>query len=186
MTATARLEEVLNSIGFGRFYCVTFLETEGRLLAKQAPLGYIIFSLSVSSSRLDQVYNFELEIRAAKEKFGADVVRVVNMADYSLDEQARIAMNSAVYFTNHGGVTGTTIFVQKLTGVFVFWHGKGRMDHDYHESSLFRTTWFSVEDRPHLNRTMALLDAEIERTALDWPGVLCYQGAKEGQGVVMG
>jgi hypothetical protein len=85
-------------------------------------------------------------------------------------------MNSAVYITNHGGVGATSIFVQQKTSVFVYWHGLQRMDENYYESALFRTTWIGSKGRPYLNATMQLIDAEVERVALDWPGIACYRG----------
>lgn len=153
-----------------------FGNDQGWFLAKQAPYGHIVFSLSKNSSRPKDVYHFEWEIQAAVAKYGADVVKVVNMANYDLRKQARIAMNSAVYITNHGGVGATSIFVQQKTSVFVYWHGLQRMDENYYESLLFWTTWIGSKDRPLLNATMQLIDAEIERIAEEWPSIACYQG----------
>jgi hypothetical protein len=79
--------------------------------ASKPPVGYITFSLPVGSSRPDLVYSFGEEIALAKLKYGDDAVRVVDMANTTLHDQAELVLNSAVLLTNHGGGSVVSLFV---------------------------------------------------------------------------
>jgi len=148
----------------------------GFTLADATPAGYITFSLSGQSSRPDLVWHFEQEIQLARQIYGEAAVRVVDMAKFSLKEQSQIAADSAVYITNHGGVGATSVFVPDGASVIVYWHKNDRFEPNYYESAgYFHVNWIGVKDRVHVNATMALIDAEIERVALRYPGILAAQ-----------
>jgi hypothetical protein len=141
------------------------------------PRGYITFSLSIDSSRPDQVYNFTREIQDIRAKYGDKVVNVVDMSTMSVAEQATLAANSAVFLSNHGGVGAPSIFLPQGAAAIIFWHGRGRLEANFYESAgYFRTNWVSVEERPFVNRTLALIDQEVAKTALRWPSILAAQG----------
>lgn len=141
--------------------------------AATAPIGYITFSIPVGTSRPDEVWWFEDEIKAAKMRYGEDVVRVVNMANITIQDQARIVTNSAVLITNHGGGGFVSLFLPKGAGALVFWHKGIRFDHAFYESAgYFRPVWIGVEERPQINRTMAIIDYLVEQSSLVWPNIV--------------
>jgi hypothetical protein len=149
----------------------------GCLESRRGPVGHIVFSLPVGSSRANQVLMFEEEIESAKAKYGDDVVRVVNMANITMQEQATILSNAAVFLTNHGGGGAVSTFLQRGTGVLNFWHGAYRFDHPFYDlAGYFRTTWVSKGEAKVVNRTMALIDLEVERTAMRWPNIVAFKG----------
>ena len=142
-----------------------------RMDQEESPAGYITFSLPIASSRPDQVYMFEQEIAWARAKYGHDMVKVVDMASIPMQDQADLVRNSAVFLTNHGGGGVVSIFLSKNAGVLVFWHADRRFEHNFYESAgYFRTTWVGVEERAYVNRTIALIEHEVERTAVEWHG----------------
>jgi hypothetical protein len=146
-------------------------------LASKPPVGYITFSLPGNSSRPGLVYFFEEEIKLATQKYGADAVRVVDMAKMTLQEQAELVANSAVMLTNHGGGSAVSVFLPTGSGILVFWHGNSRMDHAVYESAGYlRPIWVSEAERPYVNRTMALIEREVEKTALRVPGIISARG----------
>jgi hypothetical protein len=146
-------------------------------IAKQGPIGYITFSIPVGSSRSTLVSNFEEEIILAKAKYGEEVVRVVDMATLSMREQATLVANSAVLLTNHGGGSVASVFLQVGTSAIIYWHGELRFDQTFYESAgYFRPVWLSEHERPYLNLTMAIIEREVEKTALRYPGIICAQG----------
>jgi hypothetical protein len=132
--------------------------------------GYITFSLPMNSHRANQVSWFESEISWARERYGDDIVRVVDMANITMPEQVDLVRNSALFLTNHGGGGVVSLFLSRHTGILVFWNEDRRFDHNFYESAgYFRTTWVSKEERVFVNRTVALMEQEIERTARSWP-----------------
>lgn len=145
----------------------------GCLEEQKEPKGYITFSLPGGSSRPDEVFWFEKEIKLAQQLYGNGTVQVVDMAKLTIQEQILLARDSVVLLTNHGGGGAVSTFLQSGSSVIVFWHGKVRKDHNFYESAgYFRTHWISVEERQYINRTMALIQNELEKTALVWPGIL--------------
>jgi hypothetical protein len=138
-----------------------------------APAGYITFSLSENSSRPDKIHDFVKEIQLIKAMYGKEVVKVVDMATMSMADQAKLVSNSAVLLTNHGGVGGVSVFLQKGASVIIFWHNERRFDSNFYESAgYFRVNWVSNEERSFVNRTISLIDTEVEKTALQWPDIL--------------
>merc|ERR1712029_204551 len=139
----------------------------------EPPRGYITFSLPAGSSRPEEQCWFEEEIRLAQSKFGNDTVMAVDFASLSMKEQALLAHDSVVYITNHGGGSATTTFLQRGSSAFIFWNGGRKRDHGLYESTeYFRTIWVGPRERRRVDRTMALIDREVERAARQWPGIL--------------
>jgi hypothetical protein len=146
-------------------------------IAEKEPIGYITFSVPVGSSRAAVVSMFEEEIKLAKAKYGEEVVKVVDMATISMREQAALVANSAVFLTNHGGGGVVSVFIPAGASVIIYWHGASRRDINFYESAgYFRPIWLSEHERPYLNRTMALIEREVEKTALRYPGIISAQG----------
>ena len=120
---------------------------------------------------------FEEEIKLANAKYGEEVVKVVDMATISMQEQAALVSNSAVLLTNHGGGSVVSVFLPVGASAIVFWHGPRRLDHKFYESAgYFRPVWLSEHERPYLNRTMAIIERGMEKTALRYPGIISVQG----------
>lgn len=147
------------------------------IINQEPPQGYITFSMSIYSSRPDQIYNFTHEIEGTRAKYGDNVVQVVDMSTMSMAEQAVLAANSAVFLTNHGGVGAVSLFLPQGAAALVFWHAERRFEANFYESAgYFRSNWISVEERPYVNRTLALIDQEVAKTALRWPSILAARG----------
>jgi hypothetical protein len=134
--------------------------------------GYITFSIATHSSRPEKVHHFEGEIEACRAKYGTERVKVVSMADYTVSEQATLVANSIVFFSNHGGGSAISVFLPKGATFFIYWHwhvmAKGRvmrkMDHQFYESvSHFETLYISEKERSMVNRTMAMVDLQLEK-----------------------
>ena len=61
-----------------------------------------------------------------------------------------------------------SIFLPRGASAIVFWHGR-KMDHHWYESAgYFRSVYVGFDERPFLNRTMAILDDELEKTRIEW------------------
>jgi hypothetical protein len=117
------------------------------------------------------------EIRLDKSQYGEEVVRVVDMATLSMQEQAALVANSAVLLTNHGGGGVVSIFLLVGASAIMYWHGQRQMEHNFYESAgYFRPVWLSEHECPYLNRTMAIIEREVEKTALRYPGIISAQG----------
>jgi hypothetical protein len=148
-------------------------------LSHKSPVGYITFSLPIGSSRPNSVHWFEEEIRLAKQKYGEDAVRVADMSNMTWQDQAELIVNSAVLLTNHGGGGVVSMFLPVGSSAIVFWHDKHRYDHNFYESAgYFRPLWVSVGEREYVNRTMAMIEREVEKTALQAPGIISAQWRK--------
>jgi hypothetical protein len=146
-----------------------FGSLESCLKNKQQPAGYITFSLSVNSSRPEQIYHFVKEIELARAIYGDDKVKAVNMASLSMQGQADLVRNSAVLLSNHGGVSASSVFLSRGSSVLLYWHGDKRYDHSFFESAgYFRTTWIGENERSYVNRTMALIAKEMELFSFEW------------------
>ena len=121
------MNEVLSSIAFEPF-CIAASLAMNRDVGwpNKLPNETLLSQISKETTRLDRVYNFQEEKRVAKEKYGAVVVKVINMVDYGLQEQARIAMDSAVYIAkNHGGVGATSTLSRRIQAFLCFGMMKG-------------------------------------------------------------
>ena len=86
--------------------------------------GYITFSLPGGSSRPKEVTFFENIIPIAKALVGEDKVKVVDMANVTVQEEARIAMSSALLFVNQGGGSMSSVFMNRGSTVFLYTAGK--------------------------------------------------------------
>jgi len=102
-------------------------------LHEQRPKGYITFSVPGGSSRPDLVWWFKAEIELARAKYGDAVVKVVDMAKLTIQEQARLTRNTAILLTNHGGGGAVSNFLDRGASVLVFWHGDRRMEHNFYQ-----------------------------------------------------
>jgi len=66
----------------------------------------------------------------------------------------------------------SSIFLPDGAGALVFWSHGRRFEHNFYESAgYFRVTWVSPEERTLLNRTMALIDLEIERSDSEFSAI---------------
>ena len=150
-------------------------------LDQQPPVGYITFSLAVNSSRPDSVSDYTAEIALARNQCGDKNIKVVNMAELSLADQAKLAANTVVLVTNHCGGSVGSMFLKRHCAVLVYWGNVIHLDHVFYESvSYYRTTWVSPEEWLFVERTMALIDVEIERTEAYYPDILVGKGDKHG------
>ena len=156
-----------------RFFLVhLFGDLRARRMRQEPPRGYVTFALPVGSSRPGEQHWFEEEIRRARARYGNDTVKAVDVATLSMADQASLAHDSAVYLTNHGGGSATTIFLQRGASAFLFWQGRKR-DHGLYESTeYFQTIWVGSNERQYVDRTMALIEREVEKVAQRWPGIL--------------
>ena len=151
---------------------------------KKNPKGYITFSLPIGSSRPGIVSFFEDIIPYAKEIVGEDRVKVVNMANLTLSEEAELAMDTAVLFVNHGGGSVTSIFLPKHAAVILYAHGGchkrgsqkwcedgkyANFDSMFYKSvSYIRPSWVEHEDRSDTEKTKHLLKMELTKTMESW------------------
>jgi len=63
----------------------------------------------------------------------------------------------------------SSTFLPDGAGALVFWNHGRRFDHNFYKSAgYFRVTWVSPEERTRLDRTMALIDLEIERSDVEF------------------
>ncbi len=130
--------------------------------------GYIVFSQSVYSSRPDLVSNFENEIKESIQLYGKDVVKVVDLAKMTMKDQVLLLDETAVLITNHGGISSATIFLPRGSAALIYWH-KTKMDNQWNEAAgYFRPVFIGVEERPFLNRTMAIIDEQLRKTRVEW------------------
>lgn len=133
------------------------------------PHGYIVFSLPFGSSRPKYVYDFQEEIQECIRIHGADLVKVVELPKMTIQDQVRLLEETALLITNHGGIASASIFLPRGSSAIVYWHGEVKYDHQWFESTgYFRSVFIGVEERPFLNRTMAILDDELEKTRMEW------------------
>lgn len=144
---------------------------------KATPInGYITFSLAYGASRgKGEVSFFEEEIEAARQRYGEEAVRAVDFANMTLKEQGILIGNSAALFTNHGGGSASTVFLPKGSSAFVYWRGQMR-DHEFYRSvAYFTTQWIGYDARENVERTMRLLDMEIQKTGVLYPDMISLQ-----------
>ena len=143
--------------------------TKKTIAKQQKRAGYIVFSLPVGSSRPEQVYHFQDEIQECFRKYGADLVKVVELPKMTIQDQVRLLEETALLFTNHGAIATASTFLPRGSSIIVYWHGKNRYDHQWFESAgYFRRVYVGVGGRPFLNRTMAIVDDELEKTHMEW------------------
>jgi hypothetical protein len=132
---------------------------------RAAPVGYITFQIAQDSSRPDLESNFTSEIERCQELYGEEVVKVFRMGSLTMEEQVDSIANSVVLFSNHGGGSASSIFLPRGSSLFLYSHGPLVMDSIFYDTiSYFRTQYISAADRPHLNRTMALVDYEMMKS----------------------
>jgi hypothetical protein len=150
------------------------------------PAGYIVFSLPIGSSRPKEVAYFENVIPVAQNIYGHDKVKVVNFSNMTIKEQALLAMDTAVLFSNHGGGSATSLFLPKDASLLIYstksscaektsngyvWCDRGRNHFDavfYNSNSYIRTVWVHPEDRANTEKVTTLLQVEYENTMKAW------------------
>eukprot|EP00957_Ditylum_brightwellii_P018076 1362057-Ditylum_brightwellii.AAC.1 len=154
-------------------------------ISMQLPAGYITFSLPGGSSRPHEVSFFENIIPIAKDLYGEEKVKVVDMAKLpTFQEEAHLAMNTAVFFANHGGGSSTSIFLPWGSSVFLYaagahakykdgpWIDIGKKVHldsiFYATSSYIRPTWIHENERDDVVRIAKMLQSEYKRTMESW------------------
>jgi hypothetical protein len=152
-------------------------------ISKQSPAGYITFSLPGGSSRPDEVSFFENIIPIAKNLYGEEKVKVVDMAKLSTyQEEVHLAMNTAVFFANHGGGSSTSIFLPWGSSAFLYaagpcskgslWCDIGNKNHldtiFYTTSSYIRPTWIHENERDDVTRITKMMQSEYKKTMESW------------------
>lgn len=148
----------------------------------EGPDGYITFSLPVGSTRPKEVSFFENMIPIARTLYGEDIVKVVDMAKLSAQEEAMLALDTAVLFVNHGGGSATSIFLPRDASVFLYtaggcgkksnlWcdEGKNHLDSIFYNSNGYvRQQWIEEGDRNNTEKIKALMQREYEQTLDSW------------------
>lgn len=149
---------------------------------KHNPAGYVTFSLPAGSSRPKEVSFFDNIIPIAKELYGEEKVRVVDMATLTMKEEVMLAMDTAVLFANHGGGSATSIFLPRDAGVFLYSAGKckrgsemwcdmGRNHYDvvfYGSNGYMRPTWIHENERNDTSKIKDLLEMQVKMTLSSW------------------
>jgi hypothetical protein len=132
--------------------------------------GYILFSLSGSkASRQEEIHHFKDEIRLCIERYGDGVVKALDLSTLSMKDQVLLLNQTAVLITNHGGVGIAAAFLPFGSAALIFWHHGAKMDHHWYESAgYFRPVFVGPEERPFLNRTMAIIDGQLKETRTEW------------------
>ncbi|GFH55489.1 hypothetical protein CTEN210_11965 [Chaetoceros tenuissimus] len=153
--------------------------------------GYITFSLPGGSSRPKEVTFFENTIPIAKALVGEDKVKVVDMANVTVQEEARIAMSSALLFVNQGGGSMSSVFMSRGSTVFLYTAGKmcpkprrddgyvrdnhwcvgkkKRFDHIFYESAGYiKPVWIDPVDRNNTAKIEDMMRGEYRRVMENW------------------
>jgi hypothetical protein len=144
--------------------------------------GYITFSLPVGSSRPKEVSFFENIIPIARTLYGEDRVKVMDMAKMSAQEEAMLALDTALLFVNHGGGSITSIFLPRGASVFLYtaggcnkknavWCDEGKNHFDsvfYNGNGYLRQHWIEEGDRNNTDKIKALMQREYEQTLDIW------------------
>jgi len=142
-----------------------FKELNGR-----APQVFITFSLPGGSSRPGEVSFFEKFISAAKARYGSHRIRVDDMAKLSFKEQGELALDTAVFVSNHGGGSSTSIFLPKGASVLLYHTPNVKFDHRYYETlSYLRTVWIPLKDYNNTEKLMGLAEAALEAISGFYP-----------------
>lgn len=152
---------------------------------KKYPKGYITFSLPVGSTHPEMVSFFEDIIPYAKEIVGEDRVKVVDMANMTLSEEAELTMDTAILFVNHGGGSASSIFLPKDAAVILYAHGGCKKENGsmkwcedgknahfdsifYNSVSYIRPSWVEQDDRGDTEKIKNLLKMELTKTMESW------------------
>lgn len=153
---------------------------------KKNPKGYITFSLPVGSTRPGMVSFFEDIMPYAKEIVGEARVKVVNMANMTLSEEAELAMGTAILFVNHGGGSASSIFLPKHVAIILYAHGgckesdgvnmkwcedgkNAHFDSIFYNSVLYiRPSLVEQDDRGDTEKIKYLLKMELTKTIESW------------------
>ena len=113
-------------------------------------------------------------IPIARTLYGEDKVKVVDMAELSAQEEAMLALDTAVLFVNHGGGSVTSIFLPRDASVFLYTAGgfcnkglfcdEGRDSDFYNSNGYLRQQWIEKGDRKNTEKITALMQRECEQT----------------------
>ena len=118
-----------------------------------------------SSNSHTRDLSFNKQVRFLRERLGGDdgdiVINQVELAEYSVEEQARIAIESSVMITAVGGGAATAMFLPKGAALVLFFElaplpdddevprenvTAARLDWDYFNNAAYiRTHWFPIE-----------------------------------------
>jgi hypothetical protein len=130
--------------------------------------GYVTISLPAGSTHLDKVTFFEDVIEAAKFRFGADGIKVVDMAKLSLKRQARLVRESAVYLTNHGGGSASALLLPRGATLIIY-HGIGKQKepkmldrHLWNSLGYARVLWVHPVDHHNVEKSLNLIQYGLE------------------------
>jgi hypothetical protein len=86
-------------------------------------------------------------IPALQQRFGTNLVTVIDMATLSVAEQALLAARSAVYLTNHGGGSASSVFLQRGSTCLLFHEIAIRHDESFYGSQGYmHTHWLFVPE----------------------------------------
>ena len=126
--------------------------------------GLITFALPEGSSRPHEVWWFQNIIDALKETQWKHLINVQSMRNLTIDQQARIALDSSIYFTNHGGGSFTSLFLNRGACAFIYFHEIKRDENFYETVSHFRVRWVSAEERNNTRLIMSAIASEMNQT----------------------
>lgn len=153
-----------------RRYLLNNIYGQNSPIAKREPpnQGYITISLPTGSTHMDKVTFFEDIIEAAKNRFGADRTKVVDMAKLSVEEQAQLVRQSAVYLTNHGGGSASALFLPRGATLIIY-HGIGKQKepkmldrHLWNSLGYARVLWVHPVDHHNVEKSMNLIQYSLE------------------------
>ncbi|GMI48869.1 hypothetical protein TrCOL_g7273 [Triparma columacea] len=167
--------EISNNIGRGRImwefrsFMLENLKIDSLSLPKSKPRIITVSCHSSNDSR--RSLSFDKQVKILRERLGGDdsdvVINQVKFAEYSVEEQAKIAIESSVMITAVGGGAVTATFLPKGATLVLFFpfdnnHQKGtaaRLDWDYFNNAAYmRTHWFPIETMNEDESLTALAD----------------------------
>ena len=92
------------------------------------------------------------------------------MARLSFKEQAELSMETAIFVSNHGGGSSTSIFLPKGASVFLYHTQKVKFDRRFFETlSYLQTVWVHPDDRNDTVKLMGMVEAALEATSGFYP-----------------
>ena len=92
------------------------------------------------------------------------------MAKLSFKEQAELALDTAVFVTNHGGGSSTSVFLPRGASVLLYHTPNVKFDRRYYETlSYLRTVWIPVEEYDNTEKLMGVAEAALEAISEFYP-----------------
>jgi Glycosyltransferase 61 len=157
------------------FRCYLLKNVLGKEEASKDPISkrFIIISLPVGTTHADKVTHFDDIIDAAKQTFGPNLVKVVDMSKLSVKEQVQLVRVSAVYLTNHGGGSASAVFLPR-DATLVIYHGIGRQGepkmldrHFWNSLGYVRVRWVHPNEHHNINKTMNFIQHGFDTFSQD-------------------